>query len=510
MKTSSWSPLALTIVLGLSRSAVALRLEVRGIDARASHGRRGGIATLDNNSNVKYYVNITVGGQVFNALLDTGSSDLWVARSIPGAVATGTNASLSYAIGEVAGPVKTASLDLLGFNVPDQAFIEIDPSTSTLPDDAVIGVGPTSSSEVYSALGQKPAGDAPLDRIFRQNTSTPNSLTILLNRSDDPAEPVPGSITVGELVPGYERIVNQPTVNVTVNARKDSGEQHWQVLLDEDGVIGPDGQPINVKSAVASTSNKAQLTAVFDSGFSMPQVLPSVAEAFYSRIDGARFDKAHNFWVIPCTAELNVSFKIGGQLYPVHPLDMSTDYDGLSDAKPGECTGTFQPITYKGDPDIDMILGMAFLRNVYLLINYGDFVDGSTTRASPFVQLLSTTNDTSHADFVGVRLHGIDTTGSQPLTSAISSTQDPHFQDCFFERHKTVLLVSFEVGGALVLALVVFAIYALYKWRRTVKSANVHDLTDDLHSLYSPVLVERVKRYKNSKRYTVLDMAAES
>ena len=46
------------------------------------------------------------------------------------------------------------------------------------------------------------------------------------------------------------------------------------------------------------------------------------------------------------------------------------------------------------------------MRNVYLLINFGDFVDGKLNQtADPFIQMLSTTNDTSeaHSDFVKVR-----------------------------------------------------------------------------------------------------------
>ncbi|KAI0045957.1 hypothetical protein FA95DRAFT_1459550, partial [Auriscalpium vulgare] len=63
---------------------------------------------------------------------------------------------------------------------------------------------------------------------------------------------------------------------------------------------------------------------------------------------------------------------------------------------------------------IDIILGMSFLRNAYILINYGDFADGTTSKLDPYIQLLPTTNISSaHIDFVNVRLNGTDTTGSQ-------------------------------------------------------------------------------------------------
>lgn len=46
------------------------------------------------------------------------------------------------------------------------------------------------------------------------------------------------------------------------------------------------------------------------------------------------------------------------------------------------------------------------VRNAYLSINFGDFVDGDTSnKAAPYIQLLSITNDstTAHNDFVKVR-----------------------------------------------------------------------------------------------------------
>ena len=48
------------------------------------------------------------------------------------------------------------------------------------------------------------------------------------------------------------------------------------------------------------------------------------------------------------------------------------------------------------------------VRNVYLLVDYSDFVDGSlNTTADPYVQLLPITDPTAaHADFVSVRLNG--------------------------------------------------------------------------------------------------------
>ena len=57
-----------------------------------------------------------------------------------------------------------------------------------------------------------------------------------------------------------------------------------------------------------------------------------VVNAIYSGAKGAKLQNIPEFngetWVVDCDAELNVSFKIGGSTYPIHPLDVTrTDTD---------------------------------------------------------------------------------------------------------------------------------------------------------------------------------------
>jgi hypothetical protein len=58
-------------------------------------------------------------------------------------------------------------------------------------------------------------------------------------------------------------------------------------------------------------------------------------DAIYSGAKGAKLLNLSEFsgdiWVVDCDAELNISFKIGGNTYPIHPLDVTrpqTDDDG--------------------------------------------------------------------------------------------------------------------------------------------------------------------------------------
>ena len=125
----------------------------------------------------------------------------------------------------------------------------------------IIGLGPGPASHIEDEIDSS-AGDAPLDRIFRQNTSTPNYITILLGRADGAADAFPGDFTVGEVVAPYGNVTGQPKLDAARSG------QHWTALMDENGIVGPDGERINTTKH--ATGNR--LTAMFDSGYTFPQV----------------------------------------------------------------------------------------------------------------------------------------------------------------------------------------------------------------------------------------------
>lgn len=66
-----------------------------------------------------------------------------------------------------------------------------------------------------------------------------------------------------------------------------------------------------------------------------------VSHAIYSGVPGASLefvDGLGQIWLIPCDAEINIAFKIGGQTYPVHPLDTNSD-DALTNPDGQTCLG---------------------------------------------------------------------------------------------------------------------------------------------------------------------------
>ncbi|EJD00455.1 acid protease [Fomitiporia mediterranea MF3/22] len=482
-------------IAGRSRSSLSSLLGKRSVDIGAFGN---GSTKVYNHGDMSYYTNITLGGTEFSVEIDTGSSDLWVSGDVPNTKNLSIEAEVDYVDSSAKGFINTADMVFGDFTIKDQAYINAIPPPDTPENGGLIGLGPAVSSEILAKINGT-AGAPPLDRIFLQNASTPNFLSVLLSRQTDgksgSTASQTGQLTIGSVIPKLEDITKQKKLSAL---RDEFGIQHWQTLLDEDGIIGPDGENLLTKTSIPDpkqgTTN--QLHVMFDTGYSFPPVSREISDAIYGRVPGAVFvtqdgSESPGYWRVPCDYELNVTFSFGGVKYPIAPLDLTMPEQGDSSEKLTTCMSTFQQIPpsvadHTRFGGIDAILGMAFLRNAYLLINFGDFVDGSNTSvADPYIQLLSVTGPAAaHKDFVNARLGGLDKTGSQPAllpeseakhspqtkadanTSSLSRShrkvnnriKGPYYKSCHF--------ITVSVVGVLLLAAVVFFIFSRFRARR--------------------------------------------
>jgi len=457
---------------------------VNRLSRRASISTAGGSESLNDLSNTQYLANITVGGAQFQVIVDTGSADLWVFGNPKTTHSLNASASIQYAVGNAQGIINTAPVEFLGNNITDQAYLLVNDTSSfssSLTAEGIsglIGLGPGSGSVIKSTIGNSSA-DPVLDRIFSQNASDSNFITFLLQRNGDPTQPTPGELTISEIVKGLENVTSQTKVPAEVLETDSLINQHWTIQLDPNGLIGPDGKVIKKSSIVPH--NHGRLYGVLDSGFTLPQVPRSVSDAIYGRVRGANYSVEKNQWTFPCEQELNISISVGGVKYPVHPLDTSSKDLGFTDAN-GQfvCVGTFQPITsaFSLAGQFDLILGMAFLRNAYTLMNFGNFVDGGFN-STPYVQLLSTTDPAqAHQDFVSSRLNGVDTTGSSQY-SLLPPGQGKTSPVPFGERvtHTEQKVIRYMpliicVCVAVVLALLGYGTWVYIRRRRARRAAS--------------------------------------
>lgn len=442
-------PLSLLPLLFLTLPADALRFpfrtrvlhpNVHALIPRADTNTTVGVS-IRNSQNIQYIGNISLGGTDFNVVLDTGSSDLWIAGSVPSAQDTGKAVTLAYAIGKATGNVHTAKLGLDNYTVDNQAFVLVNDTASFSTNitsqgyQGLIGLGPNTGSVVRDKIGSSSA-DSPLFRIFEASKPSQNYITILLDRKGDPDDDFAGQLTIGELVPGFTNVTSQPKLTIKDVPTLTDADQHWAVFTDVHGVIGPDGEAIAIKSIVPRAPS-GKLVAVIDSGFSLPQVPRAMSDAIYGRVQGAKYDEDEELWTLPCDQELNITFKFGGVSIPVHPLDTASSDFNLTDSSGSPlCVGMFQPITsaFSLLGEYDMILGMAFLRNAYTLIDFGNFVSNTDDDSDPFVQLLPLTVPAeAHADFVKIRLNNVDTTGSASKT-LLPASQESHSPESAAEK----------------------------------------------------------------------------
>jgi hypothetical protein len=255
----------------------------------------------------------------------------------------GKKETLDYAIGKAGGDINTAVLQFGGYTVNNQAYcttrvsfrsirvsyrlnivLVTDTTTFSVNIEAqgfsgLIGLGPNSGSKIWDELSGT-TGYSVLNRIFVENAVSSPYITFYLDRANGTSVSNTGMLTIDEVLPQYSNITSYTKLTVDKVHRLTDADQHWQVLTDTNGIIGPDGNTVALDSIVPSAPD-GQLVAVLDTGFTLTQVPRYVSDAIYGRVPGAVYDGKNQFWTVPCDSLINVSFKFGGVEIPIHPLD---------------------------------------------------------------------------------------------------------------------------------------------------------------------------------------------
>ncbi|KAF9075826.1 aspartic peptidase domain-containing protein [Rhodocollybia butyracea] len=357
--------------------------------------------TLSTVSDLIYIADIALGGVVYPIQLDTGSSDLWVkgpSFPLPNTTQTTTAYNITYGIGWANGTVSYASVEFAGINITSQAYLDVSVANNpalSYGADGIAGLGFTSLSTIDALVNNSgsASGRSLLYNMFMQNPSDPNFIAFALQRSSDDdtdSDDVQGSFTIGEYDPDYTAVATKTAIPTWPTDAPD----RWSVLLDAymvgTGTYAPTTQVANVPS------NRA--VVVLDTGTSWSYAPTDICDIIYSGVSGAQFSSSLGQWILPCDAEIDMALQFGGQIYPLHPLDINIK----NTADSSQCLGTFVPSSFDG-ANFDWLLGDNVLRALYSVYDFGDF-DSNGEMINPFLKLLSLVDpDEASQDFVKAR-----------------------------------------------------------------------------------------------------------
>ncbi|KEP55610.1 putative aspartic-type endopeptidase CTSD protein [Rhizoctonia solani 123E] len=416
-------------------------LQRRGFSTLATTGD----ATLSNRENNIYTTTVQVKGKDIVLQVDTGSSDTWV-YSTPSTQDLYSDAvvysdlplTLSYGKGQVAGHVSQMTMSFAGYTVQNQSLLLVTQEKDMSLIEAnltngLLGIGFDTLSSIANTVVQNTQqswGRTILSNIFISDPTTPNHVAFRLDRHDDGNNTDIGAFDVGTFAAGFEAVNN--TAEIPIFSSNAQQNLYWNVLVDG---VTLNGKAQTLKSTVNGGTQApptGKVAAVLDTGYSLPQLSPDLAHAIYSAMGGVMVDDGTNTtYAVPCTAEAQLVFSIGGHTIPTHPLDL-TQVQTVTTTRGTNytmCINAYQPFSSNaGGGEVDYILGDAFLRNVYSVYDYGDFIQGFSglAQGKPYIKLLPLTDPAAaSAEFKSARAASLSAAGMPPQLDPTTVNGNP-------------------------------------------------------------------------------------
>jgi len=396
---------------GLSDFASLLALE-------QSHAKRanGEVDLTDHNLDASYSGSITIGtpGQSFDVVLDTGSSDLWVASSNCSSgcagmtafnggesksfVPLGTLFSIQYGSGSASGTLVQDEVTLGGYTVASQTFALCSTIASGLISASVSGIlGLSWQSLAYSratpwwvTLAESSSWSEPLFAFY-------------LKRYRD----VAGAETVetdgGKATFGYldSSLYSGEVTYVTVP----NNAQYWQIPMDSMKIQG-------TTISLGSSENVA-----VDTGTTLIGGPESIIAAIYAAIPGSSqmTGSYANYYQYPCTTSINFQITLGGYTITITDADFNL---GRYSSDTTMCTGAAFIQALPSSSPVQWILGDTALKNVYSVYRYSPPAVGFANLASDGATTSGVSTTIPVGSSLAVATGGVATTSGSSVTGS--------------------------------------------------------------------------------------------
>ncbi|KAJ7045952.1 aspartic peptidase domain-containing protein [Mycena alexandri] len=402
------------------------RCSARSNDQLSTVGIRGnvdGTIGLGDKFDLLYSVPIQLGGTTMVVNLDTGSSDLWVISSncvakacaktknitrIPASTlkTTGGNVTMRYGDSKTgtyaSGPIAMTTAAIAGVSIENQLFAAIDDTTNTVVKfgaAGIFGLGFPSESRIQAAAVLDESGETgttdnliassfatgPLiSRIAQSGALQMPMFSISLQRSTIDISGK-GALTLGTLPPGVDNS-SLTWVPVRLYSPAEGGlapptfaasevyPLRWEIDLDGvflDGVEIP-ASNIPATGGVSST----RMSALIDTGNSLLRGPSDVVDSILSTISPDYKATVPNSATVACAKAHNLTFKIGGQLFPIDPRDLVG-----SQSKNEARTCVVDNLVGTDAPDIGTLfrwsLGDPFMKSNLVVFHYGNLTNPS-------------------------------------------------------------------------------------------------------------------------------------
>lgn len=325
-------------------------------DKRAS---TASVQLTDFNVDFQYYGEVQVGTppQTFEVILDTGSSDLWLAgsdcitgcdtvkqtfdpKSSSSFVDSGFPIDIQYGSGEVSGDIGNDTVTFAGYTVKGQALGVMDTVSQNVLQGALSGL----MGLAWPPLAQTGADPWWLAATKAGDFSAPLFGFYLARYIDDASantvEASGGSMDLG--------FANTDFYTGDIKYVSLTDENYWLIPLDAITIgskkLNPGGQ------------------AAIDTGTSLIGGPTATMANLYAQIPGAApgTGDLEGYYVYPCSTSVSVSLTFGGTAYSIESVDFSRP----ADTSGTTCFGAFFGLDINNGV-VEWIVGDAFLKNVY-------------------------------------------------------------------------------------------------------------------------------------------------
>jgi len=304
----------------------------------------------DDSGDIGYFGPITLGGQQFQLLFDTGSSDLWVPQASGNTTKHNTfdpkksstfktdnqPFSITYGKGHTSGIAATDTFEIAGFTVENQAFglaNNISSDFTDAPFDGILGLAFDQLSELKQPT--------PFQNLVNNDDVTSPVFGFILGREKD------GTSNSSELTIGG--IDSKFSQNIKFN-KVVSKQGFWQIALD--------GAHVDDNAVEISGTD-----AIIDTGTTLVIIPPADADAIHNAIPGS--SNQSGTYLIPSDTTATVSFTFGGVSYTIKTEDLIVD-----DAGNGLSVSGIQGSTLPGMENT-WLVGDVFLKNVFNAYDVG-------------------------------------------------------------------------------------------------------------------------------------------